>query len=158
MGLRRIRPGRLVLVLVVLGLAAGTVDAYRQALTGRSGDPEQRRLIAELLHAGATRLYTDYWTCDRIAFESRERIICSVPDTSLRPGQDRYPPYKARVTADPGAAYLFPAHSPQARRLAAVRIGRRAGCWLPRKAMADGYVLDQPCPLAYIRQRYIVTS
>ncbi len=50
----------------------------------------------------ATHIYTDYWTCDSIAFVSREQIICGVVD-----GRNRYAPYTPIVKADPNAAYVF---------------------------------------------------
>jgi hypothetical protein len=55
-------------------------------------------------------VYTDYWTCDKIAFESDEQIICAVVNSRLQPDffHNRYFPYYTRVSADPHAAYVFP--------------------------------------------------
>lgn len=68
---------------------------------------QEAALIHDLLRIGAKRIYSDYWTCDRIIFQSKERIICSVVQDTLAPGHNRYPPYSVMVKADPGAAYVF---------------------------------------------------
>jgi hypothetical protein len=69
----------------------------------RQGDT----LVQHLESVGATHIYSDYWTCNRIIFQSNERIICAVLSEKLKPGQDRYAPYPATVKADPHAAYAF---------------------------------------------------
>lgn len=68
---------------------------------------QESALIRDLLRLGAKHIYSDYWTCDRIIFQSRERIICSVVQDTLVPGHNRYAPYSATVKADPAAAYVF---------------------------------------------------
>jgi hypothetical protein len=52
-------------------------------------------------------IYSDYWTCDRIVFQSREGILCSALKERLEPGHNRYFPYRDAVRADPYAAYVF---------------------------------------------------
>jgi hypothetical protein len=83
----------------------------------RSFNREEQALIQNLLHLGATHIYSDYWTCDRIIFRSQEQIICSAArmlNQKLRPGQNRYIPYCQIVQNDPLAAYVFPVGSPEA--------------------------------------------
>jgi hypothetical protein len=75
---------------------------------------QEYALIDNLLHNNIHRIYSDYWTCDRLMFQSQERIICSVLDDNLRNGHNRYQPYYAIVSADPQAAYVLEAGSPQA--------------------------------------------
>jgi hypothetical protein len=86
---------------------------------------QQRALLTFLLRHDLDRLYTDYWTCDVLAFQSRERIICAVLDGQLRPGLDRYLPYRRIVAASAAPAYVFPIASPQAR-LLRLRYGSEA--------------------------------
>nr|BBH93320.1 hypothetical protein KTA_15190 [Thermogemmatispora argillosa] len=75
-------------------------------------------MINFLQRQGATHIYADYWTCDRLAFLSTERILCSVLDAGLRPGLDRYPPYRSLVEATLSPPYyVFPIGSPQDLRL-----------------------------------------
>jgi hypothetical protein len=72
---------------------------------------QEAALIRDLLRLGAKHIYSDYWTCDRLIFQSRERVICSVVQDTLAPGHNRYAPYSAIVKADPAAAYAFYAGS-----------------------------------------------
>jgi hypothetical protein len=68
---------------------------------------QESALIHDLLRIGAVHIYSDYWTCDRLIFQSQERIICSVVQDGLSPGHNRYPAYPPIVAADPSAAYVF---------------------------------------------------
>ncbi len=85
--------------------------------------------------------YTDYWTCDSIVFLSKEHIICSSVDNTLRPHYNRYLPYVALVKADPYAAYVFPLGASQIPSLA-TKVAHSAGHYL--RFVLDGYVIYQP--------------
>jgi hypothetical protein len=93
---------------LVAVLTLGTLDAFGQVPYMQWQSWEQYALIRNLEHIGATRIYTDYWTCYRTAYQSRERILCAVLDAYLRPSEDRYPAYRDAVDRDPRAAYVFP--------------------------------------------------
>lgn len=71
---------------------------------------QQDDLVHNLLNIGATRIYSDYWTCNRIIFASKEQIICATLDPQLHPGQDRYLPYRTMVAAVSHPTYIFPLH------------------------------------------------
>lgn len=73
----------------------------------RSLNRQEALLIAGLLRMGATHIYSDYWTCDRLIFQSQERIICSALQGRLEPAYNRYQPYHTLVAADAHAAYVF---------------------------------------------------
>jgi hypothetical protein len=90
----------------------GTLLLGTGQLLSYAGQPHPRLLQQEalrdgLLNAGVTRLYTDYWTCNALAFTSRERIICAVLDDDLTTGFDRLRSYPAQVARAPGAWYVF---------------------------------------------------
>ena len=70
-------------------------------------------LVMTLLNHGITRFYSDYDTCSLIIFQSNEQVICSVLDSQLQPGMNRYDPYVAQVAATAHPAYLFPVNSPE---------------------------------------------
>ncbi|MBE3561297.1 MAG: glycosyltransferase family 39 protein [Ktedonobacteraceae bacterium] len=74
---------------------------------------QESALIQHLLHIGANHIYSDYWTCDRLIFQSQERIICSAVNETLGAGHDRYLPYRTIVRADHRAAYVFQVGSAQ---------------------------------------------
>ncbi|TMC22358.1 MAG: hypothetical protein E6J34_06530 [Chloroflexi bacterium] len=68
---------------------------------------QEDALIHDLLRIRAVHIYSDYWTCNRIIFQSREHIICSVVHDHLGPGHNRYAAYPAIVMADRQAAYVL---------------------------------------------------
>lgn len=102
------------LVLVAAILTTGTVRTLLQMPTTQARYEVQQVLVQDLQQVGATRLYSDYWTCNILIFLSKEKIICSAVETDMTPAQDRYLPYRliVRATAHPG--YIFVATSPQA--------------------------------------------
>jgi len=72
---------------------------------------QESALIHSLLHMGVSHIYSDYWTCDRLIFQSQEHLICAVVNDDLTPGHNRYLPYRSIVDADPNAAYVFRLHT-----------------------------------------------
>lgn len=66
--------------------------------------------LAKRLEAdGHTRLYADYWTGERLTYESREKVLAADP------GGERYAAALPQVRADPSACFLMPADHPNAR-------------------------------------------
>lgn len=130
------------LVLVGAVLLAGMVQVFVNVTpAAQAHNRVTRDVISRLEHAGMTHIYTDYWTCDRVAFQSDEQIICGVLDERLQNGQNRYLPYFRAVQADPHAAYVFPANSPQAA-LMAQRASQAPGRF--QRLDFDGYVAYMP--------------
>ena len=101
------------LLLVAAVLTSGMVRALLQMPATQARYEEQQALVQDLQQVGATRLYSDYWTCNVLIFLSKEHIICSALDTSMNPAQDRYLPYRLIVHATPHPGYIFAANSPQ---------------------------------------------
>ncbi|WP_422752167.1 ArnT family glycosyltransferase [Micromonospora sp. WMMD708] len=103
---------------VVAGVA--TIGAFTGSVLVASGQlvlhqpryaaeaAEERQLQDYLLTAGLTRIYTDYWTCNRLAYASAEKIRCAVVDDNLNPGHDRYRPYRVQVEQADRVAYVLP--------------------------------------------------
>jgi hypothetical protein len=86
----------------------GTMSISAELPTTQVSDRQQDALIADLQRIGATHIYTDYWSCDRIAFVSQEKIICAVIDNNLQPSHNRYFQYYTIVKADSHSAYVYP--------------------------------------------------
>ena len=103
------------LLVIALTFVLGWVQTLNLIPDAQQKQQQDTALISSLLKIGAVHIFTDYWTCDRIAFESAERIICSVVDEQLQPGLNRSPFYAPVVAADPRAAWVFPLNSPQAK-------------------------------------------
>jgi hypothetical protein len=100
-------------LVIVVTLLIGTVATFQQISGTQDTYQNQQRLANDLLKIGATRIYTEYWTCNTLILVSDERIICSNLKAQLQPGQDRYLAYRTAVRNTPGATYVFPSNSPQ---------------------------------------------
>ncbi|GCE49444.1 hypothetical protein EI42_02554 [Thermosporothrix hazakensis] len=64
-------------------------------------------LIRQLGRWHIDRIYSDYWTCNRIIFRSKERVICSVLNEKLNEGHNRYYLYYQKVKMSDRVAYVF---------------------------------------------------
>jgi len=138
----RIRKLASAAVLILIGgiLLLGTVFTFGELPAAQAANGRQQDLIAHLLSIGATHIYTDYWTCNRIAFASQERIICGVLSGTLRPSHNRDPHYYTIVSHDPHTAYVFdPGSYSQAAQRKLVQAGVRY-----RRFAFDGYIIYQP--------------
>ncbi len=116
-------------------------DQHMDLAAARSFNREQDALIQDLLKIHATHIYSDYWTCNRLIFGSKERIICSVLRDNLGIGQNRYLPYQVIVHNDPHAARIFPLGSPQARLFAPIAARSHGGY---HRYIFDGYAVYRP--------------
>jgi 4-amino-4-deoxy-L-arabinose transferase-like glycosyltransferase len=139
------RPARIlgyaVVGTLVACLSVGTVEAVQSVPYVQWVNGNQMALVQQLAAMHGTRMYSDYWTCGRIIFQSDERIICAALDGRLRPGLDRYPPYRSNVRHAARPLYVFPAGSPQAAAFA--RDEARAARYRA-VAAAAGYVIYAP--------------
>ncbi|HJT58004.1 MAG TPA: glycosyltransferase family 39 protein [Ktedonobacteraceae bacterium] len=106
------RYGALLLVLVTCLL--GTLTIFTQQISpAQVSFRREQTLIQSLLRIGATRVYMEYDDCNRITFLSNEEIICAALDKGLRPGLDRYFPYRAIVAQAPQPFYVLQEGSDQ---------------------------------------------
>lgn len=102
------------LLLIFLTFMSGTVRTFANIPATQAAYKQEGTLVQDLLKIGATRIYSEYWTCNHLIFRSREQIICSVLDDQLQPGFDRYMPYRSIVRAAPHPTYIFPPGSKSA--------------------------------------------
>jgi hypothetical protein len=114
-----LRKGWLVLQYALLAFVlllpfAGVVETLQAIPQTQAEINQQYAMIHDLERLGVKHFYTEYWTCDRVAFESLEQLTCSVLNNGLKPGQNRYLPYRDAVRSDPRAAYAFPDSDPAA--------------------------------------------
>ena len=105
------RVGLLLLFLVMSTM--GVYNTFEQIPAAQSFYASQDDLIQHLQDIGATHFYSEYWTCNRLIFQSNEKLICSSLDEKLGPGFDRYLPYRTTVNTTKDAAYVFPKNAPQ---------------------------------------------
>ena len=127
--------------ILLVALLIGTVDTFSGVRAVQSLNGWQQGFIAGLMRIGAVHIYTDYWTCDRVAFQSREHVLCSVLGADLQPGENRYPAYRTIVRRDRQASYAFPNGSAQAEAFASRIVPSRRHY---RRLAFNGYVIYQP--------------
>jgi hypothetical protein len=126
-------------VVVTALVATAALVAHAPAV----GEQAQRRaeLVAALRGLGVTRFYSDYWTCNAVVFASREELVCAVLGDDLRPGYDRYRPYRDLVAAADRPGYVVPTDSALA---TAVRQQLAAAGAAGTTTTADGYDIYRP--------------
>jgi hypothetical protein len=100
--------GRALLTAACSILLIGTIIAFTEVPAAQAANQQRQALIANLEHAGIHHLYTEYWTCNNLAFASDEHVICGVIDADLQPTHNRAPRYYDSVRADPLASYACP--------------------------------------------------
>jgi len=134
-----LRRGILLFIGVVLLL--GTISVFYEIPTAQAINQQQNALIRDLLRIKATHIYTDYWTCNRLAFLTKEQIVCAVVNDRLQDIRTRPPRYYSIVKADPHSAIMFPVGSAQASAIAK-RVALSAGRY--KRFVFDGYLVYQP--------------
>lgn len=110
--------GGALLASYTFAMATATMVFVADIPASRAAARDERALIAALDERGLTRIYSEYWTCDRVTFATRERIICAALSHDLRPGLDRYLAYRDLVALAPDPAYVLPTGSPVERAFA----------------------------------------
>ncbi|HVB73263.1 MAG TPA: hypothetical protein VNE38_06865 [Ktedonobacteraceae bacterium] len=132
---------RIVLVGIVLLFLVGTIKAFQEIPATQDLNAQQEDFVDNLVHIGAMHIYSDYWTCERVEFQSAGQITCFTVDNYLNTGFERYPPNKVIVTSDPKSSYAFQVGSPQAIAIAQ-RVAHSSKPY--RRYVFDGYVVYQP--------------
>ena len=97
-----------------VALAAGVVGTWGDAPALQRQNALQMALVHQLERQGDTRFYGDFWTCERMIFQSDERLICGVLNSDLSPRPNRYPGYDTLVRAAPNPPYVFALDTTQA--------------------------------------------
>ncbi|MEU8022969.1 hypothetical protein [Micromonospora haikouensis] len=115
------------------GLAATALAATGLFVAGlgplRVEERQARQLADVVRRAGLRAVYGEYWTCNRLVFETAEEVLCGVLDGRLMPGQNRYRPYWRQVALADRPGYVLVAGGPADRRLREL-LGPRAGAAL----------------------------
>jgi hypothetical protein len=95
------------LLFITCILLIGTVQTFEDIPNAQQTYMQQEDLVQRLSRIGATRIYSEYWTCNLLILQSNEHIICSDLDASLKPAFDRYLPYTIAVHQNPVSTYVF---------------------------------------------------
>lgn len=95
------------LAALTVAMLLATVGQVAQVGPIREEEQRARALAAAVQQAGIRYAYGEYWTCNRLTFNSGERVVCAVLGEDLRPGQNRYRPYALRVNRAARPAFIF---------------------------------------------------
>ncbi|MFL5628476.1 MAG: ArnT family glycosyltransferase [Ktedonobacteraceae bacterium] len=114
----------IVCVFISAAYVAGTIDIFTNIPVDQGAYNQREALIQDLLSRGATRIYSDYDTCNLLIFQSNERIICSSLDDHLQPSYNRYLPYLTIVETAAHPAFVFPVSANVANALAQKQTSR----------------------------------
>jgi hypothetical protein len=132
-------------VVALLFIAAvflgGTISIFFELPTVQTTDQGQQKLIHDLLRINVTHFYTDFWSCNRLAFLSKEQLICAVLDEHMQVFNRDTPGYNTIVTSDPLSAYVFPVGVVQLTTFSK-QVTLNPGRY--RRFAFDGYVIFQP--------------
>jgi hypothetical protein len=132
-------------VVALLFIAAvflgGTISIFFELPTVQTTDQGQQKLIHDLLRINVTHFYTDFWSCNRLAFLSKEQLICAVLDEHMQVFSRDTPGYNTIVTSDPRSAYVFPVGVVQLTTFSK-QVTLNPGRY--RRFAFDGYVIFQP--------------
>jgi 4-amino-4-deoxy-L-arabinose transferase-like glycosyltransferase len=90
----------------------GTFQDIPQIASGDVFIQQQSTLVDDLLHMGIKTIYSGYWVCDRVIFQSREQITCASIKSAdgkgtIEAGLTRYHPYEGIVEHSKRVAYVF---------------------------------------------------
>ncbi len=130
---------RIALVAIALVYLFGTGMLFSEVPATQAANQRQMDLINHLVASGHPHIYTEYWECNKIAFESNERVICGVLYPDLQPSHNRTPNYWNIVHADPHAAYVFSLGSPQV-----ALLDKKLATAKYERSVMDGYVVWMP--------------
>ncbi|MGQ5264789.1 ArnT family glycosyltransferase [Micromonospora sp. ZYX-F-536] len=141
--------GRLTGALATAALAALTATmlvitvlfATSGVQASRTEERQARQLASALRANGPHEVYGDYWTCNRLIFNTDETVVCGVLDADLSPGQNRYLPYWRQVGRAERPGYVVEVDSPMERRLRRL-LGDRPDAAPVREV--DGYRVYHP--------------
>ncbi len=108
-----------VLAAVVVAAGVATATLVPEAGRVRAAVRAQQVLLDDLDQHGTRHIYSDYWTCNRLVFATRERVVCAVLGDDLRSGLDRYRPYRDTLAGWADPVYALPVGSTVDREFAA---------------------------------------
>jgi hypothetical protein len=93
----------IILIMPVLG----TIQDIPSITSGDVLVQQQAQFINAMLARGINTIYSGYWVCDRLIFQSQEKLICAAIKPTMKPDLTRYKAYKKIVDQSKKIAYVF---------------------------------------------------
>jgi hypothetical protein len=88
---------RVILAALIVILVTGTAIAFQEVPRAQAASLQRADLAKHLIQLGATRIYTDYWTCYSLVLASNEKILCGIVDKNLNGNHNRVPAIRQAV-------------------------------------------------------------
>jgi hypothetical protein len=88
-----------------------------------------------------TRFFSEYWTCNRLIFQTQEQLVCTDTWGNLTHGYDRYMAYRTMVDVDPNPGFVYPTGSGH---IAELEAALKATHTPYRRFEIAGFVIYQP--------------
>ena len=85
----------------------GTVHTFEQIPAAQADQQQFVQLAGGLESLHVRRFYAEYWTCNRLIFQTQEQLVCADTWGNLTHGFDRYLPYRTMVDAYPNPAFVY---------------------------------------------------
>jgi hypothetical protein len=85
----------------------GTVHTFEQIPAAQANQQQLVQLADGLEALHVTRFYAEYWTCNRLIFQTQEQLVCADTWPDLIHGFDRYMPYRTMVDAYPNPDFVY---------------------------------------------------
>ncbi len=93
---------------VIVLLSVISTGMFVRDLDKLQQEETQARLLGERLQElGVHHVYSEYWICNRLVFNTNENVLCAVIGETVGRGLDRYPPYREQVDREPSPAFVF---------------------------------------------------
>jgi 4-amino-4-deoxy-L-arabinose transferase-like glycosyltransferase len=95
-----------VMMLCLISIDA-TVHTFEQIPAAQANQQQFVQLAEGLESLHITRFFSEYWTCNRLIFQTQEQLVCADTWPNLTHGFDRYRAYRAMVEADPNPGFVY---------------------------------------------------
>lgn len=102
---------RIGIAILLMAMSWATFSLARHAPAYSQQAEKQRELLAAFERLDVSYYYTEYWTCNRLAYASGERVVCIVLNSDLTLGHNRHQRYMQLVKDAHDVAYVAPVGS-----------------------------------------------
>ncbi|MBV9616518.1 MAG: hypothetical protein JO031_13775 [Ktedonobacteraceae bacterium] len=95
------------LLIILIIPVLGTIQDMSLMPVGDEIVQQQKELVTALVRMKINTIYSGYWVCDRVIFQSQEKVICASLKLNMTPDLTRYPRYRYIVKQSKRVAYVF---------------------------------------------------
>ena len=97
-----------IILIVCLMSFSASMNIFHKIPLDQANQQKFDQLANKLEQLHITRFYSEYWTCNRLIFQTQEALVCANTRGNLTHGFDRYKPYRRLVDADSNPGFVYP--------------------------------------------------